>query len=312
MRAPGHHAPHDRPPSVSHTCSTFFTFLRYGQQSPLSPDPGGTVYFQGARPCAFPPPRPSAQSACSSLSSRTPSRHTGASRQPTVPASSSCSSRGRPFSHLLLPHEDPRFLSHLPSRPHTPLYFFLPFFISLDLPEPGGRGALHRHTRTHTRSLKRVCVGARVHGVHPSFPLRQFSHPEPFTFPPFFSFMHAPSPRTHTRRGAAEGLFHLPPLPLLHHSLACRAASLFCSPFGGSVPGRMSLLLLSPSRAHTDKTKSQRHTFRYQTYSCFCVLFRGVWVTKERPAGFFHIPENARVNPRYPSVLSPLSPIGEP
>ena len=215
------------------------------------------------------------------------------------------------FSSSLTPRRPPLFVSSSLETPYPTLFFSSLLHISGSAGAGRSRRTPSTHTHSHTLAQTGVCWRACA-WRSPSFPLRQFSHPEPFTFPPFFSFMHAPSPRTHTRRGAAEGLFHLPPLPLLHHSLACRAASLFCSPFGGSVPGRMSLLLLSPSRAHTDKTKSQRHTFRYQTYSCFCVLFRGVWVTKERPAGFFHIPENARVNPRYPSVLSPLSPIGEP
>ena len=259
MRAPGHHAPHDRPPSVSHTCSTFFTFLRYGQQSPLSPDPGGTVYFQGARPCAFPPPRPSAQSACSSLSSRTPSRHTGASRQPTVPASSSCSSRGRPFSHLLLPHEDPRFLSHLPSRPHTPLYFFLPFFISLDLPEPGGRGALHRHTRTHTRSLKRVCVGARVHGVPLLFRSASFLIPNPLLSPLSFllcTHLH----REHTHGEELRRAFFTSPRFLFCITLS-RAAQHLCSvlPLVGVSLGGCPFFYFRP-RAHTPIKRSLNDT----------------------------------------------------
>ena len=185
------------------------------------------VYFRGELSCAF-PPLPITGRPRDVFLTLQPSRHTGASRQPTAPASSSFSfpsdAAGCLFLSSFRPHT-----KHPGRPPPYPLYLSFSLHLSGSAGDGTSRRTLSTHTHSHTLAQTGVCWRACAwrspfFSAPPVFLIRT-----PFTFSFFLTCTHLH--RERAWRGAAEGLFHLPRLPLLHHSLACRAASCFCLRF---------------------------------------------------------------------------------
>ena len=205
MRAPGHHAPHDRPPSVSHTCSTSFTFLRCRQ---LQPHRRGRVGHPKQVGCISggschvpPPPSPSqaVRATCSSLSSlrATLARRDNRQRQRRPHFLSRVTPLALSVLSPLLstPYQTPR-----ETPPVSALFEFFSSSLWIGRRRDVEAHSIDTHALTHARSngcvLARVCVAFTL-----LFRSARFSHPDPFHF--FFSFLHA---RTFTENTHGEEL----------------------------------------------------------------------------------------------------------